>query len=82
MMTVEKRINNEKNIVKFKDLSIGDVYKDPMGRICIKVTETSQGNSFTCGWVEENRWGLAYEGLDEEVTPLKAKLIVWEEKEI
>lgn len=78
MITVERK---DKLIVKFASLSVGDVYRDEAGRICIKLSDNDTFNSLTFG-INGDTWEVTSEYLYEEITPLKAKLTVWEEKEI
>lgn len=78
MMTVERK---DKLTVKFASLEVGDVYKDEAGRICIKLNNDDTFNSLTFG-INGDTWEVTSEYLYAEITPLKAKLTVWEEKEI
>lgn len=78
MMIIERQ---DKPAIKFASLSVGDVYRDEAGRICIKLSDNDTFNSLTFG-VDEDIWTVTSEYLYAEITPLKAKLTVWEEKEI
>ena len=78
MMTVERK---DRLTVKFSSLETGDVYKDQTGRICIKLNNDDTFNSLTFG-INGDTWELTSEYFYDDVTPLKAKLTVWEEKEM
>lgn len=81
MMTVERK-KSEKYRVEFANLKVGEVYRDQMGRICIKLNNAETANCLTFEFTNENEWEVASESIFDEVTPLKAKLTVWEEKEM
>lgn len=73
MMKLERKDEIQ---VTFEDLSIGDVYKDEDGFICIKIKDGPGDNSLTYGWQGTSGWSTTSEISHAEVTPLKATLTV------
>lgn len=73
MMKLERR---NKNSMTFEDLSIGDVYKDGDGYICIKVKEGEGENSLIYGGSGVDGWSTTYEVSSAEVTLMKAVLTI------
>ena len=75
-----KVINQEKALktVCFKDLCIGDVYKDEYGHICVKVSDDCGKNNLTYGYDEqdEDEWIFTSEDSSTEVTPIDAELVI------
>ena len=73
MMTI-KDTRAKNDYVNFEDLSIGDVYEDKRGIICIKTDDGYSENnciSFTMG-----QWESAVEGSVTKVLPLKTTLLI------
>lgn len=73
MMKLERK---DKSITTFEELSIGDVYKDEDGYICIKTKEGDGDNSLTYEWAGVGGWSTTSETSIAEVTPMKATLTV------
>ena len=76
-----KVINQEKalNTVCFKDLCIGDVYKDECGHICVKVSDDCGKNNLTYEYDEydeQDEWRFTSENSSTEVTPIDAELVI------
>ena len=73
-----KVIKQEKalKIVYFKDLCIGDVYKDEDGYICIKVSDDCKDNNLTYEYDGQDGWELTSETPFVKVTPIDAELVI------
>ena len=62
------------NKVIFRELSIGQVYEDAVGLICIKTyNEDTQHN---CVTFINGKWNASIEDTMEEVTPLNTTLTI------
>ena len=76
MMKVIRQENSPK-IIHFDDLHIGDVYRDEVGCICIKISDNCVDNSLTYGYDERpDEWGVTSEDFNAEVTPIEAELVI------
>ena len=73
-----KVINQEKALktVCFKDLCIGDVYKDEDGHICVKVSDDCENNNLTYEYDGQDEWELTSEASFAKVTPIDAELVI------
>lgn len=76
MKVIEQKI--KKKTVLFEDLEIGDVYRDEVGFVCIKISnkDDEEYNSLICGWAEEGHWSPIFESDNTEVEPLEADLVI------
>jgi hypothetical protein len=69
MTVINKR---EMKLVRFKDLSVGDVYEDDVKNVGIKTSNADRdGNCIT---LHNKTWLEVYERPDAVCTPLKATL--------
>jgi DNA-binding transcriptional regulator YhcF (GntR family) len=73
-MAIQVKINNNTIKVPFKDLEIGDCYRDGGGSLCIK-TANSQ-----CIYLDDDtrRWNTCCENPESNITPVKATLTIEE----
>ena len=73
MKVVDNRATEEKRVY-FNELSLGTVYSDSHGNICIKIDDTEFEPN--CLYFCEGKWKQENEDADEPVTVLNAKLII------
>lgn len=73
MKVVDNRTKEEKKVY-FNELSLGTVYEDSHGNICIKTDNTDYGSNCLC--LCDNNWRAELEDVDEVVTVLNAKLVI------
>lgn len=73
MMTI-KDTRTKNNLVSFEDLSVGQVYEDKDGIICIKTSDEYTENnciSFVMG-----KWEMSVESSVAKTLPLKTTLLI------
>lgn len=75
MMKVVNQNTHPKTVL-FGDLSVGDIYKDESGYICLKTSNKNVDNCIIYEWSEEFTWDSGSESLSAEVTPLEADLVI------
>ena len=74
MEIVDKR--DLTKVVKFEDLSIGDVYKDEDGMVCIKTSTQFKDGTPNTIYCRGEEWVTGYEYRSAEVIPLNAELVI------
>jgi hypothetical protein len=75
-MRLNDKREAEKNLVFFKQLSIGEVYEDEDGYVCIKTSFANDCEEMNCIAFQSDDWEAYHQDLDTKVVRIDAELVL------